>query len=61
MLAGALEACCDADAQGAMSVLSSFCSDWFLTHAPALMAAHPAGALAVAGWLVGRDACMVGC
>ena len=41
--ADVLAACCDADAQTAMQACSSFCSDWFMSHAPELMAAHPAG------------------
>ena len=42
--AAALEACSELDVQAVMRVCSSYCSDWFMAHAPALMAAHPAGA-----------------
>lgn len=48
VLAAALEACCDLDAQAAMRVCSAFCSDWFMAHAPPLLAAHPAGG--APGW-----------
>ena len=41
--AALLEACAELDAQSAMHVCSAFCSDWFMAHAPDLMAAHPAG------------------
>lgn len=42
--AAVLEGCCEAEPQSVMRACSSFCSDWFLAHAPALMAPHPAGA-----------------
>lgn len=41
--AAALEACSELDAQAAMRVCSAFCSDWFMAHAPPLMAAHSSG------------------
>ena len=43
--AALLEACADLDAQAAQRVCSALCSDWFMAHAPPLMAAHAAGAL----------------
>lgn len=42
--AAVLEAAVDLDAQAVMRVCSSLCSDWFMAHAPDLLAAHPAGA-----------------
>lgn len=42
-LSTVLGACCEADAQRAVQACSLFCSDWFMAHVPALLAAHPAG------------------
>ncbi|GAB4823216.1 hypothetical protein N2152v2_010262 [Parachlorella kessleri] len=45
LLAVLLEACCDSDAQTVVRACSGFpCSDWFMAHAPLLLAAHPMGA-----------------
>lgn len=44
VLAAALDACCDADAQSALRACSEFASDWFLAHIPEVLAASPAGA-----------------
>jgi hypothetical protein len=38
-----IEASCDGDPQTALRAASTFASDWFLAHAPPVLAAHPAG------------------
>ena len=55
--AALLEACCELDAQAAMRVCSSFCSSWFMAHAPDLMAAHPAGEGALLRCRAGLGGC----
>lgn len=42
-LSTTIEAACDGDPQTALRAASTFASDWFLAHAPPLLAAHPAG------------------
>jgi hypothetical protein len=49
-LARAADAALDLDAQSALAAASAFASDWFMAHAPELLAAHPAGAA-----LLGRE------
>ena len=57
--AAALEAGCEADAQAAMRVCSAFCSDWFMAHAPPLLAAHPSGGWGGWRWGGRGEACLL--
>ena len=56
--AALLEAAAELDAQAAMRVCSALCSEWFMAHAPLLLAAHPAGEERGLAW--GWEGCQGG-